>query len=282
MHAGTVAPSSLLQPAASPRPRDRWARRSAALRLLAKEAWSLCLTQPIRPFFRFLRAWRGIDGTPIVFVHGYAQSSVTFWGLAVRLARRRIGPMYAFDYLSFASIPTIAERLGAEIERVREATGSDRVHLVAHSLGGVVVLEYLRQGGHRYVEHCVTIGAPHAGVRWKGPIFGACSAEIRAGAPYITSLGQTRCTGSVLNITSAEDDLFFDPGSASLAHRGGHDVILERGGHLSMLFDPEVAERIAAFLEGGLEGRPVSQLRGRRSCVPAEPPSEWDDVLLAG
>jgi len=222
--------------------RVRW------LRMLAVEAACLLFTQPVRPLFRLLRRWRGAPGTPIVFVHGYAQSCATFWGLGVRLARRRLGPLYAFDYFSLHDIPTIAAHLERFVERVCEEHRSSGVHLVCHSMGGLVAVEYVRRTAAPRIARCVTVATPHAGVRWAGPIPGACGAQMREGCDYLADLAAVRLRVPFLSICSEDDQLFFARSSPSLASRGGSDLVLSEGGHLAMLFSREVADHIEIFL----------------------------------
>lgn len=229
-----------------------------ALKLVAMEVMCLLLTQPIRPFFRFLRRWQSLHGTPIVFIHGYAQSSATFWALAFRLAQRRAGPMYGFDYFSFTDMRVIADRLDRFVERICRDRGVDRVHLVCHSMGGLVAMEYMRRHGSRRVERCVTIATPHDGVRFRGPIPGACGRQMRAGCSYLAELASAPLSVPVMSISSKDDVIFFASSSPSLCHRGGCDVVLEEVGHLSMLFDAVVSEHVHGFLCDVIEVAPQS------------------------
>jgi triacylglycerol lipase len=68
----------------------------------------------------------------------------------------------------FGSIHGNAGRLGRFIERVVRETGAPRVDLVAHSLGGLVAMEYLSTSSADRVRRVVTIASPHVGVAWRG------------------------------------------------------------------------------------------------------------------
>src|SRR5262245_9012337 len=92
-----------------------------SLRELAREALFAALTQPFLPLFyvfghrigpMFLRLSSAILSiVPVVFVHGYMQNRIGFFGLARALARRGVGPLYGFNYPWFASIGSNARRL---------------------------------------------------------------------------------------------------------------------------------------------------------------------------
>ncbi len=208
------------------------------------------LTQPARPAFRFLRRLGGRpSGTPVVFVHGYGQNCATFWGMAADLARRDVGPLYGFNYRCLADIRAIADRLDGFLRPIVEETGAESVDLVCHSMGGLVALEHLRRSDEHRVRRCVTIATPHAGVRWPGPIFGACGAQMREGSDYLRELAGSPCSVPLLSVYSRRDVLFFTPRSASVAARGGYDLPMDDGGHLSLLFHPAVLSHVADFLK---------------------------------
>ena len=207
---------------------------------------------------------------PVVFVHGYAQNSATFRGMTAGLARRGAGPLYGFNYWSFDDVRRIARRLHRFIERVCAETGSDQVDLVCHSMGGLVAAEHLMQTDGANVRRCVTIATPHAGVTWRGPILGACRNQLRQGCDYLREHFDRAFPVPLLNIVSEHDTLFFPPDSAAVRRRGGHDIVLEDHGHLSLLFADDVIDIVHGFLAG----KPPQALPGfqRRTSLPPPPP----------
>ena len=57
------------------------------------------------------------------------------------------GPGKAMSYTPVGtSVQQLAERLVAEVEQLLSRTGADKVHLVGHSLGGVVIAQALADG----------------------------------------------------------------------------------------------------------------------------------------
>jgi pimeloyl-ACP methyl ester carboxylesterase len=253
---------------------ERQVKRS--LRELTRELWITALTQPFLPLFYLfghrmdaLFAQRGREGlakaaeassdrvapgraaVPIVFVHGYMQNRVGFIGLARSLARAGLGPMYGFNYPWFVPIASNAKRLERFVERVCEETGSRAVDLVCHSMGGLVALEMMRdEAAHEAlkVRRCVTIASPHAGVTWQGPLLGIGAGSLRRGSKLLEAHAAARVTVPVLSVYSTHDNVVHPKESSSLALRGGRDVEVEDLAHLSILFAPEVAAHVAAFL----------------------------------
>lgn len=225
--------------------------RPAARALLEamREAFWVAATQPLLPLFYFAgrRLARG-EATPVVVVHGYAQNRVDFLHIARAIARAKLGPVYGFNYPWFATIDGNVARLARFVDRVLRETGRDRVHLVAHSLGGLVAAEYAHAAGPERAASLVTIASPHAGVAWRGPIFGACGPHLRQGCAFVVERAARAMGVPCLSLFSTHDNVVHPPRTSHLAHRGARDVAVPHVGHLSILFHPEVSRAIVEFL----------------------------------
>jgi pimeloyl-ACP methyl ester carboxylesterase len=188
---------------------------------------------------------------PIVFVHGYMQNRVGFLGLARALAARGVGPMFGFNYPWFASLASNAERLDRFVGKICDETGAAAVDLVCHSMGGLVAMEMMRDEARHEalkVRRCVTIATPHAGVMWRGPLLGVGATSLRRGSKLLEAHAGAKLSVPTLSVYSTHDNVVHPKESSSLALRGGRDLEIDGPGHLAILFAPEVAEHVAAFL----------------------------------
>jgi len=234
-----------------------------SFRALLRELWVALWTQPFLPLFYLyghrmdsLFVQRGKESlakghVPIVFVHGYMQNRVGFVGLARALGRAGLGPMYGFNYPWFTSIASNAKRLDRYVSRICKETGSAAVDLVCHSMGGLIAMEMMRDEADREklaVRRCVTIATPHAGVMWQGPLLGVGAASLRRGSKLLEAHAGTKLAVPCLSIYSSHDNIVHPKESSSLALRGGRDVEVDGHAHLAILFAPEVADHVAAFL----------------------------------
>ena len=230
------------------------------LRIMSRELILAALVQPALPLFYFIgRRMGGGDGQPIVLVHGYFQNRVDFVGIARRFRARGLGPLYGFNYPWTAGTSDNVKRLAHFVEQVKRETGKATVDLLAHSMGGLVCLEYIADAaGSASVRRCVTIATPHAGVLWTGPILGAASREIRATSPFLLERKARAVGVPCLSIYSAADNVVFPVATSALAPRGGTDLESAPLGHLSILFDRAVIDEAGAFLERS-EAKAVSE-----------------------
>src|SRR5579859_3206161 len=95
----------------------------------------------------------------VVFLHGLWMNRFAMHYLVHELARRGYRAS-ALGYRSFSQ--TLDEHVALLARRV-VATTADVVHLVGHSLGGLVVLRYLQRAADPRIRRAVLLGAPISG-----------------------------------------------------------------------------------------------------------------------
>lgn len=216
------------------------------LRQMALEGLLSFTIQPLLLAFYLLgrRMGQGSGGVPVVFVHGYSQNRVDFLYLARALQRAPVGRMYGFNYSWLSSVEDSATRLSAFVERVLAETGAQRVDLVCHSLGGLVAITLAnREEGRAQVRRIVTLGSPHGGVAYRGPLIGGAALALRRGHGLdpLPAL-------PVLSVYSQSDNVVFPASSSALRGERAENLVLDDLGHLTILFSPRAASAIAAFL----------------------------------
>ena len=104
---------------------------------------------------------------PVLLVHGFAGTTAS-WSMVAHALSARGLTVEAMSYPPLGtSVAQLAERLVAEVERILCRTGADKVHLVGHSLGGVVIAQAItdpRLNGR--VDTVITLGSPFGGSPW--------------------------------------------------------------------------------------------------------------------
>jgi len=106
-------------------------------------------------------------GTPILLVHGMIDNRAIFAVLKHRLRRKGLRTIASMNYpLNTNDIRRAARELGGVVEALAERTGYEQIHVIGHSMGGLIARYYVqRLGGDRPVHTLVTLGTPHAGRR---------------------------------------------------------------------------------------------------------------------
>src|SRR3989344_5818946 len=78
--------------------------------------------------------------------------------------------LFYFPYDWRLDLTDTAPLLKNKIEEIKTQTGSNKVNIVAHSMGGLLIKEYIRQNGKESIDKLIFIGTPHLGAPKAGKI----------------------------------------------------------------------------------------------------------------
>ena len=193
-------------------------------------------------------------GTPILLIHGMADNRSVFTLLRRGLRRRGFGHMTTMNYsILTGDVRVAAAQLAEEIEAIVAETGYERIHVVGHSMGGLIARYYVtRLGGDERVHTLVTLGSPHHGTylayAWNSRIM----QQLRPGSPLMQELEQPveSCRTRFLCYWSDIDQLMFPQRSAALEHPDLNvtNVEMHGVGHMSLPIMQSVVHGIGAAL----------------------------------
>lgn len=228
--------------AGGPAPAGHGLSWGGALAMLRYEFVSSMLTSSwrmLRPVG--LQLAPGAAGLPVLLVHGYACNSGYWRALSGRLRREGVSHLGIDLEPPGAGIDEFVPQLQAGIERLCAATGSARVIIVAHSMGGLVARAWQARSGAHPVARIITLGSPHGGTALAqfGP--GRNAAQMRRGSAWLAELaaieanlqrdGQENIVSSIYsvhdNIVAPQDSACL-PGARNLAFGGIGHVALGR------------------------------------------------------
>ncbi|MFJ3774380.1 esterase/lipase family protein [Streptomyces sp. NPDC090075] len=193
---------------------------------------------------------------PVVLLHGFIDNRSVFVLLRRALAQHGGQRVESLNYSPLTcDIRTAAELLGRHIEEICERTGSDRVDIVGHSLGGLIARYYVqRLGGDLRVGTLVTLGTPHAGTR-VAPLADAhpIVRQMRPGSEVIEELSRPApgCRTRFVSFWSDLDALMEPVETARIDHPDldATNVQVTGIGHLALPVHPAVATGIRQALD---------------------------------
>ena len=193
-------------------------------------------------------------GTPILLIHGMVDNRSIFALLSHQLRRRGFGRVIAFNYSPLSGdVRRVASRLADLVESICDETGYERIHVIGHSMGGVVARYYIqRLGGDERIHTLVTLGTPHHGTLAAHLIPHPLGRQLRPGSEVLTELAEPArgCRTRILSIWSDLDQLVMPKTSAALEHPdlAVRNVLIRYVGHMSLPVDGRVVHEISATL----------------------------------
>ena len=193
-------------------------------------------------------------GTPIILVHGLIDNRSIFTLLRRALRRRGFGRVMTLNYSPLTQdLRSVARRLQDLVEQTCEETGYERVHVVGHSLGGLVARYYVqRLGGDARVHTLCTLGSPHAGTQTARLLPQRLVRQLRPGSELLTELQQPApgCRTRFVAYWSDLDQLIVPKQAARIDHPDllARNVLLRGVGHMSLPIEGQVIREIAGLL----------------------------------
>jgi pimeloyl-ACP methyl ester carboxylesterase len=200
----------------------------------------------------------------VVTVHG-------LWmrGTSMGVLRRRLEPRgFQLHHFSYRSVAGSLAANAAELAAYIDGIGGDTVHLVGHSLGGVLICAMLERCLPARVGRVVCLGSPLRGsrtaarlTRWPGGrhLIGRCLGDVharggfeawRSGVEVGSIAGRIPLgVGRLLGAFSEPNDGTVAVEETRIAGLADHVVLPVS--HVALLWSSEVAAQVEHFLRHG-------------------------------
>ena len=211
-------------------------------------------------------------GTPILLVHGMVDNRSVFALLRRGLRRRGFGTVGTVNYSPFTSdVRRAARDLAEHVEALCSDSGYERIHVIAHSMGGLIARYYVqRLDGDERVHTLVTMGTPHGGstvARW---VPHALARQLRPGSDLLAELDAPAadCRTRFVTFWSDQDQMILPTRHGKLLHSDltSRNVLVSGVGHMSLPIDGRVAHEISTTLaQLDPDGRRVTAFPSRAS-----------------
>ena len=193
-------------------------------------------------------------GTPILLVHGMVDNRAIFTVLRRRLRRRGFGRVFTLNYSPTTNdIRAAARDLSGAVEELVAQTGYERLHVIGHSLGGLIARYYVqRLGGDERVHTLVTLGSPHAGTLTARLLPIRLGRQLRPDSDLYAELSAPAagCRTRFVAYWSELDQLILPHENARLEHPdlAARNVLVPGVGHMSIPISGRVVHEISILL----------------------------------
>jgi triacylglycerol lipase len=228
----------------------------------AREVASLAITAALWPFGWVDRGLHELrrsleedpDGirTPVLLVHGYGANKSNWFFVERSLRDAGFGVIHALNYNPLrADVPRLAEACVQRAHDLMAHAATDRVHLVGHSLGGVVARYAVQVAGLEQAATCVTVVAPNRGAPLARFALRGTGAQLAPGSAVLRRLStsarpmRTRFVAYYSNL-----DMLVPGRRAMIAEveLEPRNLLIKDEGHVSILLSRRLANSIAEEL----------------------------------
>ncbi len=203
------------------------------------------------------------DAHPVVLVHGYGSIKSHWLTLNVALRRIGISDVTAINYNPWkADIRAISADLVAHVDEVLARTGAEKVNLVGHSMGGLVIRHAVEVLGLADRVDCVvTIASPHGGSAFAylaGVLPGKrqltkAAAQMRPGSRFLRELEAAAAANAETSAVKwtalySTGDLIVPGRAAKLRTPNARNIKVDADGHVAVLSSPYVVKKVCEAL----------------------------------
>lgn len=221
------------------------------LSALTHEATALLRQAPLlaRGLGRRLPGREAENRDVVVLLHGFFATAGVFDPLERRLERGGPLPLASFTYGPTRAFPSLVDELA---ECLAGLPRSSRIHLVGHSLGGVLARWYVQELGDSRVVSTVSLASPFHGTTLATRLPGALTREMRPQSPRLrVLLDVARIDAAAVphvSFVATADSVVVPVDSAAFPRGAVHYV--ERVGHNGILFDDDTLDHVALLVRG--------------------------------
>jgi hypothetical protein len=193
-------------------------------------------------------------GTPILLIHGLVDNRSIFTLLRRGLQRRGFGRVWTMNYRIWTTdLRGAARQLEAAIAGICEQTGYERIHVIGHSMGGLIARYFVqRMGGDARVHTLVTLGTPHRGTSAAKLLPLGVLEQLAPSSQVVAELAQPveTCQTRFVSFWSDIDALIVPKQSARLDHDdlSVRNILVRGVGHMSLPIDRRVVREITSIL----------------------------------
>jgi triacylglycerol esterase/lipase EstA (alpha/beta hydrolase family) len=181
---------------------------------------------------------------PVILCHGYMHNRSAFFLLGYRLRKagwiNTIAPNFK---PAAAEVSYFAERLSETVSLALQRSGCEKVDLIGHSMGGLVVRYFIEMlGGAERVNCAITLGSPHMGAKTAALAFFKSAEKFRPDSSLIAELKRSADSGGAAMTTAIWSD--FDsvvlPPENSRLPEPFRSVEVSGLGHVGLLYSGRV------------------------------------------
>ena len=175
--------------------------------------------------------------TPILLLHGLFNNRASWFWLKIYLRKQRLKNIATINLSSWHNEEVLTELVAKKVDELRHRLGVDKVHLVGHSMGGIIARNYIQlRGGEKKVASCTILGSPHFGSKLTPFSIAPLGRVLVPGSDFLRRLNSAPFPEDIklTNIYTRKDNMVLPNESSRLPF--GEAVELDNMGHTGLIY----------------------------------------------
>ncbi len=227
------------------------------LSLILQETFFNFLTLSVLPFglFNPRRHPSNQGEIPVLLLHGLFNNRASWFWFKYKLRQQGFNNLVTINLSSWHNEEVLTELVAKKVDELRHRLGVNKVHLVCHSMGGIIARNYLQQrGGAAKVDRCICLGSPHLGSKLAPFALSPLGRVLIPGSDFLSRLaGAPQPEGvAMTNIFTIKDNMVLPNVNACLPW--GHSVELDGLGHTALIYRKPAVDAVINALSGKVAG----------------------------
>ena len=223
-----------------------------AISVISQETFFNILTLTIIPFglFNPRKHPQQRGETPILLLHGLFNNRASWFWFKRFLRKQGFNNIATINLSSWHNEEALTELVAKKVDELRHRLGVDKVHLVGHSMGGIIARNYIQlRGGANKVDCCVCLGSPHLGSKLTPFALAPLGKVLIPGSDFLRRLNDAPPAQGVkmTNIYSKKDNMVLPNANSRLPW--GDEEELDGMGHTGLIYRRSAMVAVNATLQ---------------------------------
>ena len=188
--------------------------------------------------------------TPVLLLHGLFDNQASWFWFKRKLKQQGFSNVITMNLSSWHSEEVLTELLAKRIDELRHQLGVNKVHLVGHSMGGIIARNFIQlRGGQDKVDRLVCLGSPHHGSKLATFSVAPLGKLLVPGSDFLQRLNAAPAPAgvSLTNIYTCKDNMVLPNANTHLPW--GEAVPLDGMGHTSLIYRQPAIDATASALK---------------------------------
>jgi len=219
--------------------RFSWKNVKLIIKLIGPEVFFDCISLVSLPFGLWTRNNQATQRgeTPVLLLHGLLVNQSCWVWFKRQLRQQGFNNIVTMNLSSWHSEEVLSELVAKRVDELRHQLGVNKVHLVGHSMGGIIARNYVQlRGGNDKVEHLVCLGSPHYGSKLASFTTNPLGKLLIPNSDFLQRLNNAPIPENVhlTNIYTNKDNMVLPNSNNHLTW--GDAVELDGMGHTSLIY----------------------------------------------